>query len=198
MYRDKNMDWARQRHVIEGPNLTAFAGEAVSLTSDTATIAEINSLGFSAVSFAADGDSLAHTMKVPAFFDVDRPIGVTLEWSTGSSTDADDVRWTVLADAIAPGETLAAPATALNTDIASQTVGTAAAYVLRETPRGIINAGRIERGDRLVISIARHSETDAASLFLHALILDYMPKLAMGPGTRFDRDYQAEQNNQKY
>ena len=202
MYQDKNMDWARQRLVLEASDLNALGANGTGLANIPGTLGEVNSLGFWGIDMAKAGETIVHSFKAPDTWDFNREIGVTIEWSSGSTTTADDVHWIARFKAIGLGEAITGPAETdtLDTAIAAETIGAdATAYGLRNSPRGIIDAGAagIKRGDRLVISVEA-DVADPATLFLHAIIFDFMPKLTRGPGARNDRHYEDTQIDWKY
>ena len=200
MHQDKNIDWARQRLVIEVAKFNSLGANGASLNSGGGFLAEYEGLGFWGISMATATSAIIHSMKAPDNWDFNRPIGVIIEWSSGSTTATDTVHWVVLVKSVAPGEALAAPATedALDTAIDSFTLGSGVTgHTIRNSSRGIINPGRIDRGDRLVISIAA-PVANPGHLFLHGIIFDYMPKMTRGPGARIDRKYDHEQVDWKY
>ena len=203
MFQDKNIDYARQRHIIEVSDMNSInhnGNGLYTVSTHYPALQEINGLGFWGILFDNDGETAVHSFKAPDHWDYNRPIGVQLEWSSPSTTAADDVLWVAYVKAISVGDEIEIPDTTddvLDTALASQTIGSTTDFLLRETSRGIINPGRIVRGDRIMVRVARHANTDA-NLNLHSVIFDYMPKITRGPGVRNDRPYEPEQVDHKY
>lgn len=106
---------------------------------------EIGTTGLNGLLMASDGDDIRHFMRIPTNWDRDHPIYVRVVWSSASTTSADTIDWVVLFDQIEPettGGTVIAPATALDTAIAQDTVhGTA--NVVQKTANGVINGGTL-------------------------------------------------------
>jgi hypothetical protein len=140
-------------------------------------LAEINSLGLVGIQMASTGDDAHVLIPLPDNICVDCQIKFSVLWSTDSTTTTEGVTWKVLYNEGALGSALAAAATALDTVITSDSpLGTA--YMLNETPQGVIAAGTVDRNDILHVL----AETDAFSggmdpasdiVFLHGIFMEY-------------------------
>ena len=213
MFQDKNFDLARKRFVIDAGALTGIGsnGRTLSNGGSDVQLDEVGDLGIAGIQFLAGGSGhdIRHAFHLPGDVDVNFPIGVTIQWTTESNTAAHSVHWHVRVKDYdiggQPGGSWSNDDN-LDTDIESQTVGAGAeSFSLRETSRGILDPGRIDKGSFAVfdISITAGGGLDPSSgsggeTFLLALILDYMPKLTRGPGVRNDRAYETEQVDYKY
>lgn len=107
--RDDAIDWARQRHAVEAVELTGFAGESDGLVAATVDLVEVSQFGYAAAQFAAIGNQIRHNMAVPSHWDLEHPIGLTLQFVTGSATADDGVTFIGRYDAIGIGDALATP-----------------------------------------------------------------------------------------
>ena len=221
MYQDKNLDLARKRLVVNANTFTGLnaSGQTISPgdTGDVALTALGSSVGLAGLNFTTYGGSrtsgdsssvdiahVRHAMHLPTDVDVNHPIGVSILWTTESITVSDRVHWEVRVTDFAVGDAMtsagiAADTHVLDTPLEEQTVDDPS-RPLRQTSRGIINPGRIDKGDFIIVNISnqRSDMGDDEELYLLALILDYMPKLTRGPGARNDRDYETPQVDYKY
>lgn len=197
MYKGNALNYARRREYINALDFSRFD------IADTAVDpAAVGPSGVQMLHFESVGANVYHTMRLPSYFDITHPIGVTLEWATASSTDADSVTWLVRYAETEIGEAIPTALTsysALNTAISAQSVDTLAANVLRETSRGVINATTLSKGSRISFNIEMDAATDPTdAAYLGALILDYMPKWMDGPGANRDRQYRTSQDETKW
>lgn len=108
---------------------------------------ENGTLGLMAFLMNTNGDDARFFGRIPGDFDRRQPLKVRTVFSTQSLTAADTIVWKFLYKTLIAGTTaIAAPATALDTAIASTTVvGTA--DVLQVSPWGVINANKIASGN---------------------------------------------------
>ena len=155
----------------------------VDLLAGTPGVAEVGTTGLAGVLMNTDADAVSWMGRVPRDWDLKHKVGFRVLWATASTEAADTVAWKVTYGAIAAGEALAAPATALSTAIAEDTVDTTTAYVLQRSERGILDGGSIAAADLLV---ALGVEMDAKAvglsedLFFIGLECDYVPLLTTG------------------
>ncbi len=188
MIRDRNIEWERKRVQIDplvGMGWTTAGTVPVGLHTGAPVFAEIGTLGFGAVKFEGEGDEWCNLWALPADVDVDQPLYLRVVYSSGSSTAADTMTFIVTYKAFAEGEAFAAADTALNTAIAADTYGGAAANTVAKTAWGKINGAVLSEGDILLIETEIHA-TDAtiASEFVYlvGLEVEYSPKRTAGTG----------------
>lgn len=140
-------------------------------------ISEVSTFGFSAVQMEAAGDDCRLLIPVPDNMALSQQMKVSVAWSTDSVTTTQTATWKVLFKAIAAGEALAAPTTALDTVIAADAVDDTA-YGFQETPQGVINGATFEKGDIIAMLL----ELDAVSVlnpasdkvYCHGVFIEYI------------------------
>ena len=168
-------------------------GEAlVGLDVGAPQIAEVSTFGFGGVEIAAAGDSLTTLdLWLPPHFDPEQEIGVRVLWTTNGAVAASDaITWLVTYKQSDVGEALAAPATALDTVIASASPVTTT-LLLRRTARGIINANKFDYTARQG-ALAWNVEADVLTGFsadevvFLALELDYVPLVCANRDEKID------------
>lgn len=160
MNRDKGIDWSRKRLFIPADSHLAFGvvstADIQGFDAGAPVLTELSTFGYGGALMAVAGDKVAHALRVPYDMDPQEAVGFTVLWTSGSSTVADTIDWIVLADFKAVGAALIAPATALDTAIAQDTV-TGANHVQRSS-RGIKNSGflsraQVDAGAMMVVSV---------------------------------------------
>ena len=188
MIRDKNIEWERKRARIDplvGLGWTTAGTVPVGLHTGAPVFAEIGTLGFGAVKFEAAGDEWVNVWGLPADVDVNHPVYFRVLYSSESSTAADTMTFILTYKAVAEGEALAAADTALNTTIAVDTYGGAAAKTLAKTGWGVVNGGVLSEGDTLVLETeidATDATIGSEYVYLVGLEVEYTPKRTAGTG----------------
>lgn len=145
---------------------------------------EFSTFGFGGMSIAAAGDSFSAILyDFLPLCDLSKEIGVRVIFAADATPGATDVvEWVVLYDQADIGEALAAPATALDTVIATHTPGHTTASRQERTGRGIINANKFDEAAKLgslAVNIEANTLTNygADEVKFMALEFDYMPHL---------------------
>lgn len=198
--RDHNID--RVRDWLYVPN-TAFSGMTASASVHTgvAVEQEISTLGDVGLLMDTAGDMVIGRVLMPNF-DPKHDIGVRVHWSSGSSTAADTIDWIVLYDRQVDGDTIIAPATALDTTIAQDTA-TATANQDQWSPRGAIAKDKFAAniwssddgasGIPMVWRFLVEMDAFAAGLtedkFFLGLLFDYVPRHTRGGGSKVSVRY---------
>ena len=148
--------------------------------------------------FAMTNDSfLQYWGAIPPDLDRTQEVGFRIAYTSGSSTAADTVDWTILVTPRAEDEqlTAASSGTALSTTVAQDTIGAATARLLKVAPRGILAAANaampaiadlfwglsVELEDTAV-------DANAEGLYFLGLFVDYLPRATYGAGVGFNRD----------
>jgi len=130
------------------------------------------------------GDEYDFWVPVPRDLNWSHDVGIRVVYSTASTTGSDTHTWIVLYDVIAAGTAWAVGSTALDTTIAVDTDnGTADAHQL--TDRGVINGDTVTMAQVTEPAFwalnVKLDATDAAEeINLFGLLVDYVPKRAMG------------------
>ncbi len=158
---------------------TQFSVDAnlVSNSTGTPVVQEINGTDISGVRMDAPGDTVVFNVPLPDNTCVDCQIKVSVAWSTSSVTSGATATWAVTYKAIAAGEALAAPSTALDTTITADSVASTA-FALNETSQGIIDGGTLDRSDMLVVAVELDStqavNPASAQVYLNGIYLEYV------------------------
>ena len=174
--------------VDEGGAAT-FAEGALFQSPLAATVAleEVGGLGIVAPSFLAAGAHLRFSFDIPGICDVKEEMGVTLNLLTDSLTAGDAFHMIGLYSVLGATEQteIAAPATALATPFAADTVGANAAagtgIINKQSSRGVIPATALVEGGTILFDL----EADVVamdvgaseSLWLLSVVFDFMPRL---------------------
>lgn len=162
-------------------SVTADGTSILSIGSGTPRVAEVNSLGLGAIKTDAISDRVNLFYQVPSNACVGTcPIKISVLWSTSSSTTSQTATWRVLYSAKAIGEALAAGSTTLDTAITADSVlGTA--YMLNESPQGVIAANTLSRSDilNIVLDLASVSGLNPGSdtVLIHGIYIEYTREL---------------------
>lgn len=157
--------------------VTADGTSIYSLGSGAPRVAQVNSLGFAAIRYDAVSDAAHLLYQIPDNACVTVcPIKISVLWSTNSNTTTQTATWQATYSATALGEAFSAATTALDTTITSDSVlGTA--YMMNETPQGVINANTLSRGDvlNLKINMSAVSGLNPASdiVLFHGVYIEY-------------------------
>ncbi len=151
--RKINQKLSRPKRPLYIP-VTEFSGYLSSsfLGTGAPNLEQINSLGIVGARIEAVTDACHHLFYIPKDFNVDTNIRIAAVWGTNSSDTSESATWKVEYSAIAVGETLIAPATALNTVIAADNV--LGAYKVAESAYGTIFRGNLNHGDYLHLKIS--------------------------------------------
>jgi hypothetical protein len=157
-----------------------IVGDFVSMGVNGDSVAEVNSSNMGGVLLDTDGSSIAGLIQLPTECDRDNDIGIRVVFSSASTTAADKANWIVLYKALIPETTVVeAAATALNTTIATDTIGDTTAHVLRQSPQGIINGGTLGDTVRYLIVDIEADDLDTALTF-YGIELEFTPKFYKG------------------
>ncbi len=154
---------------------------------------EISTFGVTAIKLTAAGDTIAHIVRTPIDLNPEFPIGVRINWASGSSTTADTIDWIALLQFFAEGVAIAAPSSALNTTIAQDNV--TGAHHNQWTGRGIKTSGmptREQVEDGALMSVRIEMNAFAGGLtenkYLLGVEFDYVPHLTRGEGMGRDTE----------
>jgi hypothetical protein len=192
MIRDRNIEWTRTvaripasdfglGQAAAGPTTAAAALQGLD---DGAPLAgEVSSFGYYGINIAAAGDSFTTlNIDLPPDIDPTKEIGVRVLWvNDGAVATTDAITWLVTYDQVDVGEALAAPSTALNTVIASQSPAATTTLILKRSSRGIINADTFDetfRQGALAINVEADVLTgfSADEVVFLGLEIDYIPR----------------------
>ena len=139
----------------------AVEDAVASAGSGNPSFGEISTFGFTGLHIDAAGDDISLLWPVPFDCDVKSAIDFRVWWSSGSSTTTDTFTWKILyGEFTADGEVLAAPATALSTAIAADTL--VGANYIQATAWGTLNGGTLTNGNMIGLTV----ELDAADATL--------------------------------
>lgn len=122
------------------------------LGTGTPNLENINSLGIVGARIEAVGDACHHLWSVPKDFNVNSNIKFEPVWTTNSIDTAETATWTVEHSPIADGETLIAPATALNEPGGADNV--LGAYALAVAPYGLLHGDVLQHGDLVHLKLS--------------------------------------------
>jgi hypothetical protein len=127
---------------------------------------------------------MGHTL-LPYDFDTTKPLFVRVHWSSGSATAADTITWLFEYTAITPNVTaIVAPATALTTTIAEDTVGVATANIWCTTEWGQIAGNTIsQKAEAMTFEVEMDAFAAGLTEAKHLLGVEfrYTPKRLQGP-----------------
>ena len=167
-----------------------------------ASIRRISTYGAAGLFFEEAGATVQHNILIPSYWDLDKEIGVTLQFVTGSATAADGATFKVQYSQIEQGGVLPREDsnTPLDTPLVENEALGAIAYKVHETNRGHIDGGKLKKGSRLALEIELDATdvamTTAEGVYLLSVILDYMPKFCWGTGVELDRPYRNTHSNE--
>jgi hypothetical protein len=137
---------------------------------------EVSTLGATGALMNADGDTVTALWTLPEDADYAKPVYVRVLWATESVTSADTVLWRLFYKLISlDNSALSATIdTALNTVIATDTVGSTTAGTARATAWGKINPGNITNVN-CFLQLKLEMQTKAVGLSenLYALALQF-------------------------
>lgn len=137
---------------------------------------EVSSLAAIGALMNTDGDTVTTTWTLPGDADPAKDIYVRVLWTSGSQTSADTVLWKVFYKLVSlDNDALSASiTTALNTVIATDTVGSSTAYVVRRTSWGVINGASITNVG-CILQLLLEMDTKAVGLAedLYALGIEF-------------------------
>jgi len=209
MIRDRNIDYMRQSHFIPantfctGIVIGATTGAVIKGTGAGAPdIVELNGVdGLVTMNVGAANDLMCTwDYFTPRHADPREEIGVRVHFSVnsaGANSTADAVTLGVLYNQFDRGETIATPATALDTAIASITMGTTAAKKLAlSTARGIINKNTFDftarqGGMAWAIKPTPLTNFSANEVAVIGLEIDYIPLLCINENERTHTNFTA-------
>jgi len=191
MIVDKEMGWKREQFFF------ASAQWQGSIATTSLIPTEVGALDYGVQQFGTSGVAIATKVEgklwLPPHWDPNFALGMRLIWSTGSTTAADTITWTVLQNVISLGSAIAAATGALNTTIAVGILGTTTANQMQVTSRGIRNAGwatraQLTTGAMLQFSVdVTATDIDAGEkVWVYGMIFDYMPCRTVYPHREFD------------
>lgn len=146
----------------------------------TTQLQEISTFAINGVLMNTNGDVVHTSWDIPDDCDYGKPVYFRVRWTTGSQTSADTVLWKVFYKLISlDNDALTATVdTALNTAIATDTVGSTTAYVLRKTSWGKMNANSVNNIDNtLLLQVEMDTKAVGLSedLYFHSLEIAYQP-----------------------
>lgn len=186
MIRDRNIDWLRQKRVIPYSDFNPVVSSGTNLKGIGAgapEVAEVSTFGFAGFACTPNDDFATLDLQTPSIVDPTKEIGVRVIYTVDETPAADDaVLWIVLYDQVDDNEAMVAPATALDTTIASALDGGTTGRILRRSSRGIINANKFDftaRQGALAWSVEEQATTQYTNdkvIFL-GLEIDYIPLL---------------------
>lgn len=169
----KDFDWI----LAEGTPNTLIS------TVDTDVVRrEVSTLGATGALMNNDGDTVTALWALPSDVDYGKPVYVRVLWATESVTPADTVLWRLFYKLVSlDNDALSATIdTALDTVIATDTVGSTTAGKARATPWGKINANSITSVN-CILQLKLEMQTKAVGLAenLYALGLEwsYQPRV---------------------
>jgi len=168
-----NYDVEKYKHIYLP--LQAQGWEAIANASDQADIAaedavqsvaggnpsfgEVSTFGLTGLHIDGDGDTVGLLWPVPYDCDVESDIEFRVWWSSASSTTTDTITWKVLyGEYTVDAEAVAAPATALSTAIAADTL--VGANYIQASPWGVLNGGTLTNGNMVGLYV----ECDAGDM----------------------------------
>lgn len=126
----------------------AIEDAVVSAGAGNPSFGEVGATGYTGLHIDAAGDDIRHLWPIPNNCDVKYDMQFRVWWSSASSTTTDGFTWKVLYNEhTADGEALTAPATALDTAIAEDTL--IGANYLQASPWGILNGGTLTNNNIL-------------------------------------------------
>jgi hypothetical protein len=185
---DKELLWrpGRAYYPVQGfTGVIGAAGVSVGAHTGAPVQQEITTMGLVGVLLDTAADAVVTDMKIPYDLDVSKNIYARVVWTCGSTDVADTVTWRLLYRAMTPSVTaLATPATALDTAIAAQDVPVATAYVMINSPWGVIKGGTISEKAEHWAWLLELNAFDAGlteDKFALGLEIMYTPKRLQGP-----------------
>ncbi len=184
MIRDQEIDYKRKKVFLDESYFshTATNWDAM-VGASTPALSTLNSTNaFNGMNIGTAGHDVY--VKAGRFWDMDvrHPLYISAVYTSDSTTAADDIALVVTYGAIAVGEAIGSPATVLNTVIAATTWVAATAWLIRESPTGIIDGSTFTEGD--FISFKVDSTTiDMTNLYLLGVNIEYTPKITRGAGS---------------
>ena len=170
-------------HIVWLQNINAMSGAMVGFGGGAPTNAESNSSGIGGARFQATTDDFAFPVLFARDVDVERPIAVSLIWSSDQTSTADDYVFAVNYIELTLNTTaMGVPATAIGTQIPSD-ANVATAHAVQQTAWGEITAGTLsgtfEDGYMHGFEVdPTTAEGDPTSdiVILYAVVFRYSPK----------------------
>lgn len=186
--RDNDIERARQRMYIPVWQFQGYVEATDTLGSaggGAAVPQELAGIRMSSLTMVED-DEIAHVMEFPSFWDITEEIGVRVRWvAVGHNATTDAIRWGFSYGTFPDGTVLATPATALDTILVDQTIGSTTTLTHKRTARGIINRNTFAESNldgMFGFEIVASSVTTftGAELRLLGVSFDYMPVYSVG------------------
>lgn len=165
--------------VTQFQGLTTAATVFVSVGAGAPIFQEVSTFGINGCLLDSDADEVSHLMRIPTKWDRDNNIYVRFIFATESATAADTILWKFLYGLFTPGtDALAAPATALDTVLASQTVKGTTRTLERSVVAGVLNGGTIPDADLyMAFTCIKVSDVGIAeSIFFLGVEFEYTEK----------------------
>ncbi len=182
MIRDRNIDWRRKRFFINAMDFTGTIGgtNKLGLGAGAPVASEITALNLGAMNIGAADDEFIHYMAVPYDADPESELGFRIGWTSGSTTDADDMTWTLLCDFKAEDASFVAPVTAISSAdaVLDDVVGATAALHNSFSPRAVRNAGwltraQVEVGTAMMMFEIKNIVNDPTTPWCTGVLIDY-------------------------
>jgi len=169
--------------VTQFQGLTTAATVFVSVGAGAAVFQEVSTFGINGCLLDNDADEVSHFMRIPSKWDRDNNLYVRFIFATESVTAADTILWKFLYGLFTPGtDALAAPATALDTVLASQAVTGTTRTLERSSVAGVINGGTIADANLyMAFTCSKVSDVGIAeSIFFLGVEFEYTVKQDRG------------------
>lgn len=191
-YSDKQFEWRPGYIYIPAVNFSGIDYETTSATdlksvdgqgANTTSVGEVSTFGITGVTMTTATDRLNHLMKLPWDLDPKKNIYISCDWCANTTSTSEAVTWLVTYRAMQANVTaLAAAATALDTDIASDAHPVATAYTYAQSPEGIIKAGTLTPAtDGIIWRVEMNTENLSGSVIFLGLNVRYSPRRMRGP-----------------
>lgn len=185
--QDKNIEWKRTRVFVGAHQFNSLITDAdggLFAGTGAVILGEISTTGIGAARLEATTDLVLDARPIPSDLDVRYPVYLRVAWSSDSATGADTATMQILYNLKADAEVLAAPATALDTVIAADTLTTQ--YNLCVSPWGQIDGATITDGDILGLTLlCSATDADIANeyIWLIGYEMEYTPRRTAGTGS---------------
>ncbi len=193
MIRDQEIDYKRKKVFLDESHFSHAADDQDKMvgTGDPVLTTVNSTNAFNGMDLASDADIIY--VKAHRFWDMDvrHPLHITIVYTSDSTTTGDDIVNVISYGAIAVGEAIGSPATALDTTIAATTWGGGTAWIIKESSTGVINGGTFTEGDFISFKILG-TTNDMTALHILGVSIEYTPKITRGAGRDFEATSQAD------
>lgn len=149
----------------------------------TPNLEEISTFGDVGFKMNTDGNSVSKKIIVPRNWDLTQDLGFKVYWTSGSATSADTIDWIVVYKKVTEDAAITAPATALTTAIAQDTVGANTAWLMKVTSEGVLDGATLTSTSRILfinVEMDTHAVGLSEDIYFLGLEVLYTPRMTAG------------------